>query len=64
MLDYSQLLVNNKTKQIRNFINRLETFNIAVSWGGFESLVMVKDINELRKPVSDEVIIRFSLGLS
>ena len=60
---FSIKLVNNKTKQIRNFINRLETFNIAVSWGGFESLVMVKDINELRKAVSDEVIIRLSLGL-
>ena len=60
---FSIKLVNNKTKQIRNFINRLKTFNIAVSWGGFESLVMVKDINELRKAVSDEVIIRFSLGL-
>ncbi len=60
---FSIKLVSNNTKQIRNFINRLETFNIAVSWGGFESLVMVKDINELRKAVSDEVIIRFSLGL-
>lgn len=60
---FSIKLASNNTKQIRNFINRLETFNIAVSWGGFESLVMVKDINELRKAVSDEVIIRFSLGL-
>lgn len=60
---FSIKLASNNTKQIRNFINRLETFNIAVSWGGFESLVMIKDINELRKAVSDEIIIRFSLGL-
>lgn len=60
---FSIKLVTNDTNQIRNFINSLKTFNIAVSWGGFESLVMVKDINELRKVVSDEVIIRLSLGL-
>ncbi|RTL11525.1 MAG: PLP-dependent transferase [Neisseriaceae bacterium] len=60
---FSIQLVNNHTHEIRSFINHLQTFNIAVSWGGFESLVMVKDINELRKPISDNVIIRFSLGL-
>ena len=60
---FSIQLVSNKTKHVRDFINSLKTFNIAVSWGGFENLVMVKDINELRKVTSDNVIIRFSLGL-
>lgn len=56
-------LQTNNTTQIRLFINALETFHIAVSWGGFESLVMVQSISELRGANSDNTIIRLSLGL-
>ncbi len=60
---FSIKLHTNNTTQIRQFINSLKTFHIAVSWGGFESLVMVQSINELRGTNSDNTIIRLSLGL-
>lgn len=60
---FSIKLQTNNTTQIRQFINALETFHIAVSWGGFESLVMVQNIDELRGANSDNTIIRLSLGL-
>lgn len=60
---FSIQLKTNETGQIRQFINSLKTFNIAVSWGGFESLVMVQNIDELRGEYSDNTVIRFSLGL-
>ena len=60
---FSIQLTTNKTSEIRQFLNRLKTFHIAVSWGGFESLVMVQNINELRQEYSKKVVIRLSLGL-
>ncbi|RTK96390.1 MAG: aminotransferase class I/II-fold pyridoxal phosphate-dependent enzyme [Neisseriaceae bacterium] len=56
-------LTTNNTTQIKKFIDSLKTFSIAVSWGGFENLVMVQDISEFSKPQSENIIIRLALGL-
>lgn len=56
-------LVSTDTAKIKRFINSLQTFSIAVSWGGYENLVMVKDVMQFEKAKSDEIIIRLALGL-
>ena len=55
-------LRTNDTAQIRKFIDGLNTFYITVSWGGYENLVMVQDLIELKQAKSDKVIIRLALG--
>ncbi|MDD3265643.1 MAG: PLP-dependent transferase [Burkholderiales bacterium] len=56
-------LVTTDTKKIKMFIDSLKTFSIAVSWGGYENLVMVQDVLEFTKAHSDKIIIRLALGL-
>lgn len=56
-------LVTTDTVKIKRFIDSLRTFNIAVSWGGYENLVMVQDVAHFANPQSDKVVIRLALGL-
>lgn len=56
-------LVTTNTLQTEKFIDNLKTFSIAVSWGGYENLIMVQDISEFNQLQSDNIIIRLALGL-
>lgn len=56
-------LKTNQTSKIKKFIDSLQTFSIAVSWGGFENLVMVQDVAHFAHEYSDKVVIRLAIGL-
>lgn len=52
-----------QTARIKKFIDSLQTFSIAVSWGGYENLVMVQDVAHFANEHSDKIVIRLALGL-
>jgi cystathionine beta-lyase len=60
-------LKNSSYEAVRDFINRLEFFQIGVSWGGFESLVISPNYGynteQLIQSGMDPGIVRISVGL-
>nr|WP_255639793.1 PLP-dependent aspartate aminotransferase family protein [Aquibacillus saliphilus] len=60
-------LVSSKFEDVKKTINALEHFNIGVSWGGFESLVLSpnngRNYEQLRQSNIDPGLIRISVGL-
>ncbi|MDQ0200303.1 trans-sulfuration enzyme family protein [Neobacillus ginsengisoli] len=60
-------LANNSFGSVRNVINRLKQFQIGVSWGGFESLVISPNYGynseQLLNSGMDPGLIRISVGL-
>jgi cystathionine beta-lyase/cystathionine gamma-synthase len=56
-------LKTHNTAKIKKFIDSLQTFSIAVSWGGYENLIMVQDVTHFANLESDKIIIRLALGL-
>ncbi|OLS35914.1 PLP-dependent aspartate aminotransferase family protein [Bacillus sp. MRMR6] len=60
-------LKNNQFESVRNVINSLKQFQIGVSWGGFESLVISPNygynVEQLVKSGMDPGLIRISVGL-
>jgi cystathionine beta-lyase len=60
-------LKNNQFESVRNVINSLKQFQIGVSWGGFESLVISPNygynVEQLVNSGMDPGLIRISVGL-
>ncbi|MCK9617097.1 MAG: PLP-dependent aspartate aminotransferase family protein [Lentimicrobiaceae bacterium] len=61
----SVLIKDKNIKSLEKFCNNLKYFNLAVSWGGFESLVFPALVSTERskKPHLPQNLIRFSIGL-
>ena len=52
-------------RKIDKFIDSLELFGIGASWGGFESLVLQADLEQIRnfESFKNSTLIRLAIGL-
>ena len=62
---FSFELLEKNPKKIDKFIDSLELFGIGASWGGFESLVLQADLEDIRKfeNFKNSTLIRLAIGL-